>query len=59
MKRLATIIILAVPSIAVAHPGHEHVGVSESHHLEAGLLIAAVAIAGGVALAARRFFRKN
>lgn len=50
---------MTVPSIAAAHPGHEHVGISESHHLSgAGMLIAAL-LAGGAAYAIYRIIKNR
>lgn len=46
MNRLAFAAALLVPSIASAHPGHSHEGMSSHHHL-----IAAAAIGAAVLLA--------
>ena len=47
MNRLAFAVALLVPSIASAHPGHSHEGMSSHHHLFAGAAICAVALLAG------------
>ena len=47
MNRLAFAAALLVPSIASAHPGHSHEGMSSYHHLFAAAAIGAVALLAG------------
>jgi hypothetical protein len=56
MKRIAFLGTLIVPSIALAHPGHEHAGSANHHLLEWGA-IAAVAV--GAFFVARVVRNKN
>ena len=45
MTRLTVIFTLALPGIAFAHPGHEHVGTPWGHHLTEVLLVAGLVAA--------------
>jgi hypothetical protein len=46
MNRLVFAAILALPSVALAHPGHSHAGMSSNHHILEAAIVAAVAVAG-------------
>ncbi len=47
MNRLAFAIALLAPSIASAHPGHSHAGMSSNHHIiAAGAIVGVVALGG-------------
>ncbi len=59
MKRLAALLIIGVPSIASAHPGHEHVGIAETHHLSSLGMVIAAAVGAGVVLAVGRYLGRN
>ena len=50
MNRLVIAALLALPSSALAHPGHSHAGMSPSHHIFEIALVAAM-VAGGYVLA--------
>jgi len=39
---VVAIFVWAVPALAAAHPGHEHVGQPAQHHLVEWLLLASV-----------------
>ncbi len=59
MKRLITLLILTAPSIALAHPGHEHIGVTENHHISSSTVVIAAVLAIGSGLALARWFRNK
>ena len=46
MNRLAFAATLLLPSIALAHPGHSHAGMSPLHHLAPIAALAVVAVGG-------------
>ena len=57
MKKIAFLGTLVVPSIAFAHPGHSHAGMSPNHHLLEWGAMAAVAVGGF--FVARAVAKKN
>jgi len=60
MNRLAFAIALLAPSIASAHPGHSHEGMSSNHHiLLAGAIIGVVAIGGYLFRRSRQLRSEN
>ena len=56
LKLITTLIVLAVPATALAHPGHPHAGSELTHHLldYAGLAAAAALVYAGVKLVSRK-----
>lgn len=46
MNKLVFAATLGLPSIALAHPGHAHVGMSPYHHLVDIALVAAAVVGG-------------
>lgn len=46
MNKLVFAATLALPSVALAHPGHSHVGMSPNHHVLEMAIVAAVAVGG-------------
>lgn len=44
MNKLAFAATMALPSVAFAHPGHSHAGMSPNHHIITGAIVAAVAV---------------
>ncbi len=60
MSRIAAILTLAIPSIANAHPGHEHLHNAWSHHAFEGAIVALfVGAAGFVAYRLRQANNQN
>ncbi len=59
MNRLAFAAALLVPSIASAHPGHSHAGMSSNHHLILTGAICAVVALGGFLLNRHRQLRAD
>jgi len=60
MSRIAAILTLVIPSIAHAHPGHEHLHSAWTHHAFEGTLVALfVGAAGYVAYRLRQADTKN
>ena len=60
MKKTLSAFILGFPAVASAHPGHEHVVNSTTHHLaEAGWVVGiGIAIVVGFSIA-RSYFRSR
>ena len=46
IRTLSFLAAFAAPSVALAHPGHEHVGTAASHHSAEMAALAIVAVAG-------------
>ncbi len=46
MNRLVFAATLALPSIALAHPGHSHAGMSPYHHIFSAAIVAGLAVGG-------------
>jgi len=46
MNKLVFAATIALPSVALAHPGHSHAGMSPNHHLLEIAVVAAVAVGG-------------
>ncbi len=59
MNRLAFAAALLVPSIASAHPGHSHAGMSSHHHLIAAAAIGAAVLLGGFLVNRARLARSE
>ena len=56
-KYLLSLLFLLAPSVAMAHPGHQHVGGEINHHL---FEFAGIAVAAGLMFwMARRFLGKR
>ncbi len=57
MNKLVFAATMALPSVALAHPGHSHAGMSSNHHIiEAGIVLA---VAAGAFFAARLWKQKR
>lgn len=46
MKKLVFAATLGLPSLALAHPGHSHAGMSPNHHMVEIAIVAAIAVGG-------------
>ncbi|MCP4448470.1 MAG: LPXTG cell wall anchor domain-containing protein [Myxococcales bacterium] len=57
MNKLVFAATMALPSVALAHPGHSHTGVSSNHHIVIGGIV--IAIAAGAFFAARLWKQKR
>lgn len=59
MNRLAFAAAILVPSIASAHPGHSHEGMSSHHHLITAAAIGVAALVGGYFVSRYRQMRSE
>ena len=57
MNKLVFAATMALPSVALAHPGHSHAGMSPNHHIVTGAIV--LAIAAGAFFAARLWKQKR
>ncbi len=57
MNKLVFAATMLLPSLALAHPGHSHAGMSSNHHIVEGAIV--LAIAAGTFFAARLWKQKR
>lgn len=57
MNKLVFAATMVMPSVALAHPGHSHAGMSPNHHIVEVAIV--VAVAAGAFFAARLWKQKR